>query len=103
MKINFPTFSGSPQPLGATVTPTGINFAIFSRHADKVTLILGVKDACESSRFEIPLDPRIHKTGDIWHIQVSGLPTYLRYGYKLSGPEEPHTSGHFLMKEVFGR
>ncbi|MDU9049467.1 MAG: glycogen debranching protein GlgX [Candidatus Electrothrix sp. Rat3] len=90
MKINFPTFSGSPQPLGATVTPAGINFALFSRHAEKVTLVLGVKDACESSRFEIPLDPKLHKTGDIWHIQVSGLPTYLRYGYKLSGPEERH-------------
>ncbi|RWX46170.1 Carbohydrate-binding module 48 (Isoamylase N-terminal domain) [Candidatus Electrothrix aarhusensis] len=95
MKINFPTFSGSPQPLGATVTPTGINFALFSRNAEEVTLVLGVKDACESSRFEIPLDPKLHKTGDIWHIQVSGLPPYhlLRYGYKLSGPKEPHTSG----------
>ncbi|MGB5686433.1 MAG: glycogen debranching protein GlgX [Candidatus Electrothrix sp.] len=93
MKINFPIFSGSPQPLGATVTPTGINFALFSRHADKVTLVLGVKDACDSSRFEIPLDPKFHKTGDIWHIQISGLPPYLRYGYKLSGPEEPRTRG----------
>ncbi|MCI5131902.1 MAG: hypothetical protein D3904_10320, partial [Candidatus Electrothrix sp. EH2] len=58
MKIHFPTFSGSPQPLGATVTPTGINFALFSRHAEAVTLVLGVKDTSEASRFEIPHKPR---------------------------------------------
>ena len=93
MKNNFPTLSGSPQPLGATITPAGINFALFSRHAEKVTLVLGLRDSCDSSRFEIPLDPQRHKTGDIWHIHVSGLPSYLRYGYRLSGPMEPHTSG----------
>ncbi|WPD22157.1 MAG: glycogen debranching protein GlgX [Candidatus Electrothrix scaldis] len=93
MKINFPTLSGSPQPLGATITPTGINFALFSRHAEKVVLVLGVRDSCDSTRFEIPLDPQLHKTGDIWHIHVSGLPSYLRYGYRLSGPMEPSTSG----------
>ncbi len=93
MKINFPTFSGSPQPLGATITSSGINFALFSRHAEKVTLVLGLKNSCERSRFEIPLDPKIHKTGDIWHIKICGLPDYIRYGYKLSGPMEPHTSG----------
>ncbi|MCI5149165.1 MAG: glycogen debranching enzyme, partial [Candidatus Electrothrix sp. MAN1_4] len=93
MKINFPTFSGSPQPLGATVTPTGINFALFSRHAEKVTLVLGLKNACESTRFEIELNPAIHKTGDIWHIQLSGLPPYIRYGYRLTGPMEPRMNG----------
>ena len=93
MKVHFPTFSGSPQPLGATVTPTGINFALFSRHAETVTLVLGVKNTGASSRFEIPLDPNIHKTGDIWHIHISGLPHHLRYGYRLSGPMEPYISG----------
>ncbi len=93
MKINFPTFSGSPQPLGATVTPSGINFALFSRHAKKVSLVLGLKDAGEAGRIEIELHPALNKTGDIWHIQVSGLPPYIRYGYRLSGPMEPRTSG----------
>jgi glycogen operon protein len=93
MKVNFPTFSGSPQPLGATVTPAGVNFALFSRHAEKVSLILGLKDTCDTARIEIELNPELHKTGDIWHIQVSGLPSYLRYGYRLSGPMESHSSG----------
>ncbi|MCI5178798.1 MAG: glycogen debranching enzyme GlgX [Candidatus Electrothrix sp. AW3_4] len=93
MKKKFPTFSGSPQPLGATSTSTGINFALFSRHAKRVTLVLGLKNTCDSSRFEIPLDPTIHKTGDIWHIQISGLPKYIRYGYRLAGPMEPRING----------
>ncbi|MCI5211584.1 MAG: glycogen debranching enzyme, partial [Candidatus Electrothrix sp. ATG2] len=29
----------------------------------------------------------------VQHIQVSGLPPYIRYGYRLAGPMEPNTSG----------
>ncbi len=91
MKITFPTFPGSPQPLGATVSPFGINFALFSRHAESVTLVLGTK---ETDRVEIELDAGLHKTGDVWHIQVSGLPQNIRYGYRLSGPGEQEGGGH---------
>ncbi|XOF33063.1 MAG: glycogen debranching protein GlgX [Candidatus Electrothrix sp. YB6] len=95
MKINFPTFSGSPQPFGATVTPTGINFALFSRHAEKVSLVLGVKEDCDADKFEIELDPKSNKTGDVWHILVNGLPPHhiLRYGYRLSGLKGRHAGG----------
>ncbi|MCI5222686.1 MAG: glycogen debranching enzyme GlgX, partial [Candidatus Electrothrix sp. AR4] len=47
----------------------------------------------DTGRFEVELDPEIHKTGDIWHVQVSGLPPYIRYGYRISGPMEPHSTG----------
>ncbi|MCI5147335.1 MAG: glycogen debranching enzyme, partial [Candidatus Electrothrix sp. AR3] len=93
MKIEFPTFQGTPQPLGAIVTPTGINFALFSRHAERVSLVLGLKDDDDAARIEIPLDPKLNKTGDIWHILISGLPSHIYYGYRLAGPWEPDTSG----------
>ncbi len=95
MKISFPTASGSPLPLGATITPSGINFALFSRHAESVILVLELQNTPDATdRIEIELDAKLHKTGDIWHIQVSGLPLHIRYGYRLSGPWEPNTSGH---------
>jgi isoamylase len=93
MKIKFTAFQGHPQPLGATVTPGGINFALFSRHAEGATLVLGLKDDRSAGRVEIPLDPKLNKTGDIWHILVSDLPSYIRYGWRLSGPHAPQTSG----------
>jgi glycogen operon protein len=93
MKIEFPTFQGSPQPLGATIRPSGINFALFARHAQTASLVLGLKDDQDAARFEIPLDPKLHKTGDIWHLLVSGLPPGIRYGWRLSGPYEQEKSG----------
>jgi isoamylase len=44
---------------------------------------------------EIQLDPNVHKTGDIWHILLCGAPLELRYGYRISGPCAPDTTGHF--------
>jgi len=91
MKINYPTFSGYPQPLGATLTPGGVNFALFSRHAESVSLVLFEK---KKKNIEIKLDPKLHKTGDIWHIGIRNLPPDICYGYRLSGPWEPESSGH---------
>ena len=92
--MTLPTSPGSPQPLGATNTPLGINFALFSRHAETVSLILDLQDTPETDWIEITLDPVLHKTGDIWHIMVSEVPSYTRYGYRISGPWEPESSGH---------
>ncbi len=94
MNSAFPTSQGSPLPLGATITPDGINFAIFSRHAESVCLVLGIKDEQKrAERITIKLDSKMNKTGDIWHILVSDVPAYVRYGWRLSGPWEPKTSG----------
>ncbi|CAK8722023.1 MAG: glycogen operon protein [Candidatus Electronema aureum] len=93
MKIEFSTFQGIPQPLGATFMPSGINFALFSRHARSVSLVLGLKEDFEAARLAIQLDPKLHKTGDIWHVLVSDLPPGIRYGWRISGPYEPETSG----------
>ena len=83
------------MPLGANPTPHGINFALFSRHAESVSLVIEKeKKNNEPERLVFDLDQDIHKTGDIWHIQLSGLPAGIRYGYQLSGPWEPTTSGH---------
>ena len=95
MKINIRSTTGCPLPLGANPTPDGINFALFSRHAESVSLVIETeKKNNDPERLVFALDQNIHKTGDIWHIQLSGLPAGIRYGYQLSGPWEPTTSGH---------
>jgi glycogen operon protein len=93
MKNIFHIEAGSPLPLGSSSTPRGINFALFSRHAETVTLVV-VADPGQQGWLEIPLDPTIHKTGDIWHILLCDVPLELRYGYRLSGPLDLSGSGH---------
>ena len=94
MKITFPTASGNPEPLGTTQTTAGINFALFSRHATAVALVLAPRHGQPEEQVVIALDPHTNKTGDIWHIMVAELPGNTLYGYRISGPWEPHTTGH---------
>ncbi len=92
----FDTASGTPLPLGIQITARGVNFALFSRHAEKVSLVL-FQTGVEKKVAEIDLDPVLNRTGEIWHIFVHGLlNTSLRYGYRLSGPFCPRGAGHWF-------
>ncbi|XP_020581014.1 isoamylase 3, chloroplastic [Phalaenopsis equestris] len=84
--------TGEAHPLGASVVDRGINFALFSRHASSVTLCLSISGRVDVGKqpegmIEVPLDPQMNKTGDIWHIFVEGLPDFgVLYGYRVDGP-----------------
>jgi len=78
---------GHPLPLGAAPTPDGVNFAVVSRYATAVWLVLG--EPCSTGfETEIPLDGRLNRTGDHWHVRVDGLPAEFWYGYRVDGPRE---------------
>jgi glycogen operon protein len=59
-----------------------VNFAVASRHATSVTLLVSLPGDEESVR-EFPLDLRRHTTGDVWHALLTGLDTKLRYAYRM--------------------
>ena len=81
---------GHPLPLGANVTPGGVNFVLICRHATAVWLVLS--EPCDGEIYtEIPLDPRKNRTGDHWHIRVDGLPEEFCYGYRVDGPKATAT------------
>jgi glycogen operon protein len=86
------TVRGSCRPFGATPQNGGVNFAVCSRNAQAVSLVL-FRDGREEPIAEIPLDPRTNRTGDVWHVLVHGLPTDTLYGYRVTGPDAPK-SGH---------
>ncbi len=94
----FRTAPGHPLPLGATIRPEGVNFAIFSRHAERVFLLL-FRSGQEEPVAEIPLQETSNRTGDIWHILLPDLDPDLRYGYRLGGPHDPKGEGHFFQEE----
>eukprot|EP00898_Chlorokybus_atmophyticus_P002533 jgi/Chlat1/3280/Chrsp22S03527 len=75
---------GSPSPLGASAVRNGVNFALYSRHAEAVKLCLFDEGA--EPMMELDLDPSIHRTGDVWHVALDGLDTSkLQYGYRVEG------------------
>jgi len=80
---------GSPLPLGTLPHDGGINFSLFSRHAEKVELLLYDTPDASKHRLRIPLDPDVHRTGDIWHVWVGGLRAGQAYAYHLDGPCRP--------------
>jgi len=93
-KWTFEIMPGSPMQLGATILPEGINFAVFSRHAAHLWLVLFTPTG--SSIGEIELDPVRNKTGDIWHILLCTKQHDLQYCFRANGPHDPMGSGLFF-------
>jgi glycogen operon protein len=98
-RLLFATSRGQCQPFGATPRPGGMNFAVFSRHALSVQLVL-FREGQEEPIAEIPLDPSKHKTGDVWHIFVHGLKPDILYGYRVHGPFAPKLGHRFNARTV---
>ena len=107
MISNFKITAGDPTRLGATIVRGGINFALFSAHAETVTLCLFSADGkTETARLNLPA-----RDGDIWHGFVKGLKAGQLYGYRVHGPFAPHEGHRFdankllidpYAKELFG-
>jgi len=76
---------GSFHPLGATLLPDGVNFAIYSQNAQEVFLLLF--DTADSEPTDII---RLENcTRYIWYNFVHGLKAGQLYGYKIRGEFNP--------------
>jgi len=98
-KEKLRTSAGHPLPLGSSRRPEGVNFAVFSRHAEAVSVVL-FDSGREEPRAEIALDPGVNRTGHIWHILLHDLDPELRYGFRLRGPFDPAGEGHRFSEEA---
>ena len=87
------TGAGSPLPIGVTRTPAGYNFAIAARHAEALSLVL-FQSGREEPIAELDFDPRLNRTGEVWHLLLPDFDPAWRYGYRLHGPHDPGGSGH---------
>ena len=80
---------GRPYPLGATWDGEGVNFALFSAHAEKVELCLFDRSGNrEEARIALP-----EYTDEVWHAYLPDARPNLLYGYRVSGPYDP-ANGH---------
>ncbi len=84
---NFEIDRGLPSPFGATLMRGGINFAVYSPHAQMVALAL-FSECATDPIVEFPLDPSFNRTGHVWHIFVKGLDHGIKYGFRVRGEQE---------------
>ncbi|MGA3010280.1 MAG: glycogen debranching protein GlgX [Terracidiphilus sp.] len=88
--------AGNPLPIGgAHEQGAGVNFVLFSRHATGVRLELYQNPDDSSPTRTIDLDPVRHRTGDVWHVWVRGIPPGQLYGYRVEGPYLPEEGHRF--------
>ncbi len=78
---------GKPGPLGASFDGNGVNFTLFSVHAERVELCV-FDEAGFEQRYDLPA-----RSGDVWHGYLPDARPGLRYGYRVYGPWEP-AQGH---------
>ncbi|MGQ0545990.1 MAG: glycogen debranching protein GlgX [Betaproteobacteria bacterium] len=84
-------WSGRPQPLGATWDGEGVNFALYSEHAERVELCLfDPKGRREIERIELA-----GRTGFVWHCYLPEARPGLAYGYSVHGPHAPERGHRF--------
>jgi len=80
---------GSPYPLGASFDGLGVNFAVFSAHAEKIELcVFEPSGKREVARYTLP-----EWTDEVWHGYLPDARPGLLYGYRAYGryaPEEGH-------------
>jgi glycogen operon protein len=80
---------GHAFPLGANWDGTGVNFALFSAHAQMVELCLfDIDGGKELERIELP-----EFTDEVWHGYLPDARPGTVYGYRVHGPYEP-AAGH---------
>ncbi len=82
---------GRSYPRGATWDGEGVNFALFSTHAERVELCLF--DA--AGRRELQRIELTERTDDVWHCYLPEARPGLLYGYRVHGPYRPEEGHRF--------
>jgi len=95
---------GDFYPLGATPDSEGINFSLFSEHAEKVELLLFETHTSKKPFMTVILDKEDNKTYNFWHCYVRGViiskSNVVYYAYRVHGPEHPEFGHRFDSKKV---
>ena len=94
---------GCPYPLGATWDGEGVNFALYSEHAEKVELCLfDILGRRETVRLPLP-----EQTDMVWHGYLPEVRPGQLYGYRAYGPYAPaqglRFNPHKLLLDPYGK
>lgn len=71
---------------GAVVMGNGVNFGVYARHAEEMSLEIYREASDETPMYTYDLDRSYNRTGDTWHIYIEGLKPGYYYGWRAHGP-----------------
>ncbi|WP_347353512.1 isoamylase [Intrasporangium sp.] len=91
MTDSVPCRPGQSHPLGASVTRAGVNFAVWSRSATAMELLLfaGPRDTAPDR--VVRLDPLVNHTFNYWHVLVPDVRPGQAYAWRAIGPNVPRS------------
>lgn len=90
MQIQLVPGAGSTDNLGATITPDGVNFAVYSEAASAIWVSLYDEQDQEIERFELDVHENNIRAG-----LISGIGAGARYGLRADGRYDPD-QGYFF-------
>jgi isoamylase len=85
-------WQGQSSPLGATITPDGVNFAVFSENATGVDLCLFDHVDAPTEKLRIRMTEH---TDQVWHCLLPEIEAGQLYAYRVYGPYEPRQGHRF--------
>jgi isoamylase len=102
--VNWEAAEGAPLPLGVTHLPLegAYNFALYTRHATGVTLLLyDAQDFVNPVR-QFKLDFLRNKSSRVWHCRVpeQEVAACKYYAYSVEGPLDPANGHRFDSKKI---
>ena len=87
---------GRPAPFGARWDGAGVNFAVFSAHAQRIELcVFDDTGERELQRIDLP-----GRSRDVWHGHLPGAGPGLVYGFRAHGPWQPALGHRFDAGQV---
>lgn len=104
--MSWASEEGTPTPLGATWigAERAYNFALYSQHAERVTLLLYESKDLQNPVFSYTFDRFKNKTGPVWHARVhkDQLAQARFYAYAVEGPStgEPFFCNGFRPEKI---
>ena len=88
--MTYEVLGGLPYPLGANFDGKGVNFALFSAHAERVQVCLFNKNEKGEVRIDLP-----NYTDEVFHGYIRGIEPGQLYGYRVYGPYTPEKGLRF--------
>ena len=80
----YPVSRGFPTPMGITKNEGVLNFAFVSTSNAKSCLTF-FSPGSKHPFLTLPLNPKINRTGKVWHVGVADLPAEFDYGIVIEG------------------
>src|SRR5258705_10227644 len=98
---------GNSSPPGATLSPEGSNFSVYSKHATGIELLFfDCVDDAQPARV-IRINSSTNRTYHYWHVFVPGVKAGQIYGYRVEGQFDPRSGMRFdpdkVLIDPYGR